>query len=164
MRSNDEKWMGDALRLARAAGRKGEVPIGAVVVSAGRIIGRGSNRPIGAGDPTAHAEIIALRRAARAAGNYRLSGATMYVTLEPCLMCFGAMLHARINRLVFGARDPKIGSTSLPARARRGFNHRFEQKGGVRAEECAGALRTFFRDRRGAGRRAARPPRVSAND
>ena len=156
--------MGDALRLARAAGRKGEVPIGAVVVSAGRIIGRGSNRPIGARDPTAHAEISALRRAARAAGDYRLSGATMYVTLEPCLMCFGAMLHARIDRLVFGARDPKIGSTSLPARARRGFNHRFGLSGGVRAEECAATLREFFRDRRGMGRRASRPPRSTTGD
>ena len=156
--------MGDALRLARAAGRKGEVPIGAVVVSAGRIIGRGSNRPIGARDPTAHAEIIALRRAARAAGNHRLPGATMYVTLEPCLMCFGAMLHARLDCLVFGARDPKIGSTALPAKVRRGLNHRFEIRGGVRAEECAGALREFFRGRRVSGRRAARSPRASTND
>jgi tRNA(adenine34) deaminase len=150
--------MAAALRLARAAGRKGEVPIGAVVVARGRIAGRGANRPIGARDPTAHAEIIALRRAARAAANYRLSGATLYVTLEPCLMCFGAMVHARVDRLVFGARDPKVGSTSLPPGARRALNHRFDVRGGVRAEECAALLRGFFRERRRAGTAATAPP------
>ena len=148
--------MAAALRLARAAGRRGEVPIGAVVVAGGRIAGRGANRPIGARDPTAHAEIAAIRRAARAAGNYRLTGATLYVTLEPCLMCLGAMVHSRIDRLVFGARDPKIGSTSLLAKARRGLNHRFEIEGGVRADECAATLHAFFRGRRAQVRRAAR--------
>ena len=147
--------MAAALRLARAAGRRGEVPIGAVVVSGGRITGRGANRPIGARDPTAHAEVTAIRRAARAAGDYRLRGATLYVTLEPCLMCLGAMVHARIDRLVFGARDPKVGSTSLLRKARRGLNHRFEIEGGVRAEECAAALRGFFRGHRAQVRRAA---------
>jgi len=140
--------MDAALRLARAAARRGEVPVGAVVVSSGRIAGRGSNRPIGARDPTAHAEIVALRRAARAAGNYRLTGSTLYVTLEPCLMCLGAMVHARIGRLVFGARDPRVGGTSLLRRARRGLNHRFELRGGVRGEAAAGLLREFFRRRR----------------
>jgi tRNA(adenine34) deaminase len=140
--------MDAALRLARAAGRRGEVPIGAVVVTGGRIVGRGANRPIGAHDPTAHAEIVALRRAAHAARNYRLAGATLYVSLEPCLMCLGAMVHARIDRLVFGARDPKVGATSLLKRARRGLNHRFEVRGGVRAAESTALVLAFFRERR----------------
>ena len=144
--------MAAALRLARAAGRRGEVPVGAVVVSQGRIAGRGANRPIGARDPTAHAEMTAIRRAARAEGNYRLTGATLYVTLEPCLMCLGAMVHARIDRLVYGARDPKIGSTSLLRRTRGALNHRFGMRGGVRAAECASALRKFFHERRASGR------------
>ena len=140
--------MDAAIRLARAAGRRGEVPVGAVVVSGNRIVGRGANRTIEARDPTAHAEIVALRRAARAARNHRLTGTTLYVTLEPCLMCLGAMVHARIERLVFGARDPKVGGTSLLRRARRGLNHRFELRGGVRAEAAAELLREFFRRRR----------------
>ena len=140
--------MDAAIRLARATGRRGEVPVGAVVVSGGRIVGRGANRTIAAHDPTAHAEIVALRRAARAARNYRLTGATLYVTLEPCLMCLGAMVHARVERLVFGARDSKLGATSFLKRARRGLNHRFELRGGVRAEAAAGLLREFFRRRR----------------
>jgi tRNA(adenine34) deaminase len=158
VRSSDEIWMDAALRLARAAGRGGEVPVGAVLVSGGRIVGRGANRPRGASDPTAHAEIVALRRAARAARNYRLAGATLYVTLEPCLMCLGAMLHARIDRLVFGARDPKIGATSFLKRAHRGLNHRIEVSGGVRAESCGELLRGFFRERRkAAGARRGEP-------
>ena len=157
--------MDAALRLARAAGRRGEVPIGAVVIAGGRPIGRGANHPIGAHDPTAHAEISALRRAGRSAGNYRLPGATLYVTLEPCLMCLGAMVHARIDRLVFGAPDRKIGATSLLKRARRGLNHRFDVRGGVMEEECAGALWDFFRARRvTAARRAARNGRDRAGD
>jgi len=153
MPASDEKWMGRALRLARAAGLRGEVPIGAVVVSGGRLAGSGANRSIGAHDPTAHAEVTALRRAARAAGNYRLTAASLYVTLEPCLMCLGAMVHARIDRLVYGARDPKVGSTALLKRAGRGLNHRFSVKGGVRDEECGALLREFFRRRRGRRRR-----------
>jgi len=146
--------MGAALRQARAAGRSGEVPVGAVVVAGGRIIGRGANRPVGARDPTAHAEVNALRRAARRVGNYRLGGATLYVTLEPCLMCLGAMVHARIDRLVYGARDPKIGATGLFSRARAArLNHRIEVTSDVRSAECAALLRTFFR--------ARRPPRES---
>lgn len=141
--------MGAALRLARAAGRRGEVPVGAVVVDGGRIIGRGLNRPIGSSDPTAHAEMTALRRAGRRARNYRLTGAALYVTLEPCLMCLGAMIHARIGRLVFGAPDPKVGATAWlrGSRARR-LNHRFAVRGGVRADEGATLLREFFRARR----------------
>ena len=157
VRSDDDKWMGQALRLARAAGRKGEVPVGAVVVSGGRIAGRGANGPIGARDPTAHAEVMALRRAARAAGNYRLTAATLYVTLEPCLMCLGAMVHARIDRLVYGARDPRVGSTSLLKKTGPGLNHRFGVVGGVRGEECAAVLQEFFRRRRARSRPAARP-------
>ena len=141
--------MGAALRLARAAGRRGEVPVGAVVVAGGRIAGRGRNRPIESSDPTAHAEIVALRRAARQARNYRLTGATLYVTLEPCLMCLGAMVHARIGRLVYGAPDPKVGATSwLRGRRAGGLNHRIEVSGGVRAPECAALLKEFFRARR----------------
>lgn len=141
--------MGRALRLARAAGAREEVPIGALVVAGDRVLGRGANRLIGARDPTAHAEIVALRGAARSARNYRLSGTTLYVTLEPCLMCLGAMVQARIDRLVFGARDPKVGAVAL-LRGRRaaGLNHRFAVTGGVRAEECAELLRGFFRLRR----------------
>ncbi|MGH9749207.1 MAG: tRNA adenosine(34) deaminase TadA [Candidatus Polarisedimenticolia bacterium] len=141
--------MGRALRLARAAARRGEVPVGALVVEGTRALGAGSNRPIAASDPTAHAEIVALRRAARARRNYRLTGVTLYVTLEPCLMCLGAMIHARIGRLVFGARDPRVGAAALAAgRGTPGLNHRFEVAGGVRQEESAALLRAFFRTRR----------------
>ena len=148
--SDDPAWMGRALRLAQVAARRGEVPVGAVVVLNGRAIGSGSNRTIRACDPTAHAEIVALRRAARAVGNHRLSGATLYVTLEPCLMCVGAMVQARIGRLVHGATDPKVGAISslvaggYPA----GLNHRFAVEGGVCAEACASVLRRFFKARR----------------
>ena len=150
IRSEDRAWMQRALRLARDAGRRGEVPIGAVLVLHGRAIGSGSNRTLRSRDPTAHAEIVALRRAARAVGNHRLTGATLYVTLEPCLMCFGALVHARIGRLVHGARDPKVGAISslrhggYPA----GLNHRFAAEGGVLADDCAALLRRFFKARR----------------
>ena len=146
--------MRQAMSQARRAGRLGEVPIGAIVTADGRIVGRGANAPIRNADPTAHAEIVALRRAARALGNYRLTGATLYVTLEPCLMCVGAMVHARLGRLIYGAPDPKIGAVAL-LRRRSGLNHRFRIAGGVLAEECAGLLRDFFRKRRGT-RRAGR--------
>jgi tRNA(adenine34) deaminase len=148
--------MGLALRLASAAAAAGEVPVGAVVVARGRAIGRGANRPVAARDPTAHAEIVALRRAARASRSYRLTGATLYVTLEPCLMCLGAMVHARLGRLVYGASDPKVGAVSLLESRARGLNHRFPADGGVRAAECAVLLRAFFRARRrSTGRRPA---------
>lgn len=143
----DGRWMDRAIRLARAAARRGEVPVGALVVANGQIIGRGSNAPIRSSDPTAHAEIIALRRAARATGNYRLTGATLYVTLEPCLMCVGAVIHARIGRLVYGARDPKIGAASR-LRRKGGLNHRVTVCGGIEAPRCAALLQDFFRRRR----------------
>ena len=147
--TGDVAWMGRAIRLARAAAARGEVPVGAVVVAGRRVVGRGSNRPIRSNDPTAHAEIVALRRAGRSLRNYRLEGATLFVTLEPCLMCLGAMVHARIARLVYGASDPRVGATTL-LRGRRavGLNHRFEVAGGVRGPECAALLKEFFRSRR----------------
>jgi tRNA(adenine34) deaminase len=147
---DSDLWMRRAIRLARAAARRGEVPIGAVVVRDGRLLAGGGNRSIASHDPSAHAEIVALRRAGRRAGNHRLTGSTLYVTLEPCLMCVGAMLQARIGSLVFGAADPKVGVLSSLARRGRlvGLNHRFTSRGGVRAAECASLLRDFFRARR----------------
>lgn len=149
-RSQDLHWMRHALTLARRAEALGEVPVGAVVVRDGRALGEGWNRPIADHDPTAHAEIVALRAAARAAGNYRLPGSVLYVTLEPCLMCTGAMVHARVERLVFGAFDPKRGAagSQFDAFAAPGLNHRVAVGGGVAAEECAALLQAFFRGRR----------------
>lgn len=142
--------MGEALALAREAAARGEVPVGAVVVREGRIVGRGGNAPINASDPTAHAEITALREAGRALGNYRLPGCELYVTLEPCAMCAGAIMHARIARLVFGANDPKTGAcgsvVDLFANLR--LNHHTEVIGGVRADECGRLLSDFFAARR----------------
>ena len=155
MNQDDARWMAAALELARDAAQAGEVPIGAVVVQDGEVIGRGANRPIGSCDPTAHAEIVALRDAAARIGNYRLTGATLYVTLEPCLMCLGAMVHARIGRLVFGAADPKVSTTQrleqLAADAV--FNHRFQVEGGVEAEAAAQLLKRFFGKKREEDRR-----------
>jgi tRNA(adenine34) deaminase len=148
---DDEHWMGLALEEAARAAEAGEVPVGAVVVLDGRLLARGHNAPIARQDPTAHAEIVALRAAAREAGNYRLGGATLYVTIEPCAMCCGAALQARIARLVYGADDPKAGAVRSVHRllddAR--LNHRVEVTAGVRAEECGARLRDFFRARRG---------------
>jgi tRNA(adenine34) deaminase len=146
--------MARALRLARAAGRRGEIPVGAVVLRAdGEVLGAAGNRSVAAHDPTAHAEIAALRIAARRAGNYRLTGSILVVTLEPCLMCLGAMVHARLGALVYGARDPKIGAVgSLAAPALAGLNHRFPVHGGVREAESAALLRGFFQERRQAAR------------
>ena len=142
--------MREALALAAEAAAAGEVPVGAVVVKAGRVIGRGYNRPISSSDPTAHAEIVALREAARAEGNYRLPGCELYVTLEPCAMCVGAMVHARIGRVTFGAADPKTGAcgsiVDLPAIAH--WNHHGVFTGGMLAEECGAMLRRFFAERR----------------
>ncbi len=144
----------DAMRLAlaeaRAAADAGEVPVGAVVVQGGRVIATGRNTPIGAHDPTAHAEIAALRAAAARLGNYRLDGCQLYVTLEPCAMCAGAMLHARLDRVVFGASDPKTGAAGgvLDLFAQPSLNHRTQVQGGVLAEECAALLRAFFKPRR----------------
>ncbi len=147
---SDERFMKEALVLADQAARAGEVPVGAVVVKDGAIIGRGSNRPISSHDPTAHAEIVALREAASHEGNYRLTGCELYVTLEPCAMCVGAMMHARLARVVFGARDPKTGAcgsvVDLPAVEV--LNHHATFEGGVLAEESGAVLKRFFAERR----------------
>lgn len=149
----DDFFMRHALTLAREAGDAGEVPVGAVVVKEGEIVGRGFNAPISRHDPTAHAEITALRAAAERLGNYRLPGCSLYVTLEPCAMCMGAIFHARIARVVFGASDPKTGACGsvidLAAEAR--LNHHAEVTGGVLAGECGGLLSGFFAQRRGKG-------------
>jgi len=147
----DEALMKEALRVARRAARRGEVPVGAVLSRKGRIISRGGNATRGRHDPTAHAEIVALRRAARILETPRLTGCTLYVTLEPCLMCLGAMVQARIERCVFGASDPKVGAAALLKRPglRRGLNHRFPLVAGVLADPAAKLLRAFFRGRRG---------------
>ncbi len=151
--ADDGRWMDEALALAREAGARGEVPVGAVVVKDGAVVGRGGNAPIAASDPTAHAEIAALREAARALGNYRLPACSLYVTIEPCAMCAGAILHARIERVVFGARDPKTGAcgsvVDLFAEPR--LNHHATLVPGVRADECGALLSAFFAARRGRG-------------
>jgi tRNA(adenine34) deaminase len=146
----DARMMGAALDEARRAGEAGEVPVGAVIVLDGDIVGRGYNQPIGTSDPTAHAEIVAIRDAARAVGNYRLTGASLYVTVEPCLMCVGAIVHARIAALIFGAAEPKSGAITSTARGGDlpGHNHRFTVASGVREAECRTLLQEFFRVRR----------------
>jgi tRNA(adenine34) deaminase len=140
---SDAQYMRRALELARRA--EDEVPVGAVVVLEGRIVGEGWNRPVSTHDPSSHAEIEALRAAGKATGNYRLGGATLYVTLEPCAMCVGAMFHARIARVVYGAPDPKAGASELFMSR---FNHHAKVQGGVLAEECAATLKDFFAARR----------------
>lgn len=139
-----------ALALARSAEQAGEVPVGAVVVNDGEIIGRGFNQPVGGSDPTAHAEIKALREAALHEKNYRLPGCTLYVTLEPCAMCVGAILHARLDRVVFGARDPKTGACGsvIDLAGEQRLNHQTEFVDGVLSEECAAQLKNFFAARR----------------
>lgn len=147
---SDAAMMGAALSEARAAGEAGEVPIGAVAVLAGKIVARGQNRVLRDVDPTAHAEIVALREAAQAVGNYRLPDCTLYVTLEPCAMCAGGMIHARLARLVYGAADPKAGAAGsvLGVLNHAQLNHRMSVTSGVLAEECGALLRDFFRERR----------------
>ena len=138
-----------ALEQAQVAGAEDEVPIGALVVVDGAVVGRGSNRSVRTKDPTGHAEVVALREAAAALGNYRLVGATLYATIEPCLMCVGAALHARVARVVFGALDPKGGAVrSLIDPSALPLNHRFEVVPGVLAAECGALVRDFFRTRR----------------
>lgn len=151
MTVDHEIVMQRALALARAAAEAGEVPVGAVVVLDGVIAGEGFNQPISAHDPTAHAEIVALRAAAAATGNYRLTGATLYVTIEPCLMCVGAMVHARIGTVVYGAPEPKSGAVTSVCAAHRlpGLNHRLEAESGVCEEACRTLVQDFFRARRG---------------
>jgi tRNA(adenine34) deaminase len=145
-----EFLMRAALEEARRAGEAGEVPIGAVVAVGGEIVGRGRNQPIGAVDPTAHAEIVALRDAARRVGNYRLTEATLVVTIEPCLMCVGALVHARVGTLVYGAAEPKSGAVASAVRGADlpGLNHRFTVVSGVCEDECRELVQAFFRDRR----------------
>jgi tRNA(adenine34) deaminase len=146
------RFMRVALAHAEAAALAGEVPVGAVVVLNDAIVGEGHNRPILASDPTAHAEIVALRDAAKHLGNYRIPGATLYVTVEPCLMCVGALVHARIETLVYGAPEPKAGAIESSQRAHEhpALNHRFRIVSGVLAAECAALMQGFFAARRGA--------------
>ncbi|WP_281645589.1 tRNA adenosine(34) deaminase TadA [Parendozoicomonas sp. Alg238-R29] len=150
MQEQDIRWMQEALALARLGSAVGEVPVGAVVVHQGDIIGRGYNSPIGRSDPCAHAEILALRDAAQTIGNYRLVDCDLYVTLEPCSMCAGALVHSRIRRLVFGASEPKAGviSSRESMLSKDFLNHVVEVSEGVLAEECSVMLSEFFRKRR----------------
>ena len=143
-------WMAAALDEARRARDGGEVPIGAVVAIGDHIVGRGFNQPIGSRDPTAHAEVVAIRDAARTTGNYRLSGSVLCVTIEPCLMCVGAIVHARIATVVFGAAEPRSGALVSTVRGGDlpGHNHRFDVLAGVREAECRALMQTFFESRR----------------
>jgi tRNA(adenine34) deaminase len=153
-----EPFMRLALEEARWAGAAGEVPVGAVVVLDGQVVGRGHNRPVAAADPTAHAELEALRAAGRRLGNYRLTGATLYVTVEPCLMCAGACVHARLGEVVFGTPDAKAGAVVSRARIldAPAWNHRVRVVGGVLAAEAGELMQAFFRTRRGEGYRSGR--------
>jgi len=147
---SDELWMEEALREAQRALALGEVPVGAVVVYEGRVVGRGCNRPLNAHDPTAHAEILALREAGQTIGNYRLLDCDLYVTVEPCAMCAGAITHARIRRLIYGAEDAKAGAvhSMLQVLNHPKLNHQVEVTSGVLAARCMDLLQTFFRERR----------------
>jgi tRNA(adenine34) deaminase len=146
-----ETFMRQALAEAEKARGAGEVPVGALVVVDGEVLGSGFNQPISAHDPTAHAEIVALRAAAARIGNYRLTGSTLYVTVEPCLMCVGAMVHARVGLVVYGAAEPKAGAVASMTRAHElpGLNHRLQVQAGVLEEECRELVQAFFRARRG---------------
>jgi tRNA(adenine34) deaminase len=146
----DRQFMQQALEQARLAAAAGEVPVGAILVRDGHVISRGFNKPISNHDPSAHAEMMALRAAAQAEANYRLPGTTLYVTLEPCTMCAGAMLHARIDRVVFGASDPKTGAAGsvLNIFSERQINHQTQVDGGIMSEDCGEVLRQFFKERR----------------
>jgi tRNA(adenine34) deaminase len=150
MTPSDEDWMRHALALAEKAGGMGEVPVGAALIKDDVLIAEGWNCPIGTNDPTAHAEIMALRAAGARLGNYRLVDTVLYVTLEPCVMCMGAIIHARVKRLVFGAPDPKRGAvcSALQLTDTEFLNHKLDYRGGVLEEECGTLLRRFFRDRR----------------
>ena len=150
--SLDEEFMGRAMELAHQAAAVGEVPVGALVVKEGRVIGEGYNQPITSCDPTGHAEIIAMRNAAQTLGNYRLSGCDLYVTIEPCTMCVGAMVHARIGKIVFGAKEPRAGALESQLRLmdESHYNHAIEWQGGVLAEQCGAIMSGFFRAKRAA--------------
>lgn len=155
----DERFMQRALMLAAAAAEAGEVPVGAVLVRDGLVVGEGRNQPISSCDPTAHAEIVALRSAAAACGNYRLPGTTLYVTIEPCTMCVGALIHARVARVVFGAAEPKAGAlvSNLQLAEAPHWNHHLEVVGGLCAHEATDLMQSFFRRRRRAQARQAKP-------
>lgn len=157
--NEDEKWMQLALKAAAAAGEQGEVPVGAVLVKDGTLIAAGGNQPITLQDPTAHAEIRVLRAAAQHFCNYRLPGTTLYVTLEPCLMCIGAIIHARVERLVYGAADPKTGAVSslYTIGTDDRLNHSLVITPGILADECGELLRTFFRKKRTVGKKKVQP-------
>lgn len=146
----DRQFMQQAIEQAQLAANAGEVPVGAVLVRDGAVIAKGFNKPIGNHDPSAHAEMLALREAAEAEANYRLPGSTLYVTLEPCTMCSGAILHARVDRVVFGAPDPKTGAAGsvLDVFSSKQINHQTRVEGGVMSEECGQLLRSFFKERR----------------
>jgi tRNA(adenine34) deaminase len=153
---DDSVYMRQAISQARNAWALGEVPVGAVVVKDGEVIATGFNQPIGTHDPTAHAEVMALREAASVLGNYRLPGCELYVTLEPCAMCCGAMMHARLARVVFGASDPKTGACGsvVDLFAQEKLNHHAAVTGGILAEECGALLKDFFAERRRAAQRS----------
>lgn len=146
----DKDWLNHALQLANFAARQGEVPVGAVLVKDQQLIAEGWNQPISLHDPSAHAEMIALRQGAKHLQNYRLTGCTLYVTLEPCAMCAGAMIHARIERLVFGAYDPRAGAicSIFKMADTRALNHQIAWQGGIMAEQCGELLQNFFKERR----------------
>lgn len=148
--SDDLRYMNMALDMARRAEEEGEVPVGAVLVKDGSVIATGWNQPISSCDPSAHAEIQVLRQAGLFLRNYRLNGTTLYVTLEPCIMCLGAMIHARISRLVYGATDPKSGALGGSLQLQQGnhFNHQLQVTAGIAAEQCGQILKTFFQQRR----------------
>jgi tRNA(adenine34) deaminase len=148
--NSDELWMEEALRAAQRVLEAGEVPVGAVVVCEGKIVGRGGNRNLTDSDPTAHAEIVALRQAGAALGNHRLEGCELFVTIEPCAMCAGALVHARLKRLVYGANDPKAGAVRsvMQVLNHPSLNHRMEVCSGVLAGRCSELLQSFFRSRR----------------
>ncbi|MFM0741540.1 tRNA adenosine(34) deaminase TadA [Paraburkholderia xenovorans] len=160
----DRRFMAQALAAAEEARAAGEVPVGAVLVRGDEVIATGFNHPIGAHDPSAHAEMIALRAAAQSVENYRLPGCELYVTLEPCLMCAGAIMHARIARVVFGARDPKTGACGsvVDAFANPQLNHHTTVTGGILEDECGAALKSFFAERRRASREARAAARGEA--
>lgn len=150
MENIDEHWMQLALEQAQLAANHGEVPVGAVLVKDGELIASGFNQPISSCDPSAHAEIVCVRAAAKKLSNYRLPGTTLYVTIEPCTMCVGALIHARIERLVFGAPEPRAGAVVSAAQLLEGtqFNHRIVAEGGVLADQCATLMQKFFREKR----------------
>ena len=162
----DISFMREALREAERAGDLGEVPVGAVVVQGSEIVGRGRNQPITAVDPTAHAEVVALREAARTLGNYRLTGVRLYVTIEPCLMCVGALVHARVGTLLFGTREPKAGAvvSSQQALEHPALNHRVEVVEGILADESRDLLQRFFQARRQASKPAFGEPSAGEQD